>query len=84
MSLPQFPITLHRVFQHKYFTLPWKFVKPRQKCAKGPKFPMKFPNNREFVVETGSHMTAHTTNYLSLAVVFGAFASAYQVECNLR
>jgi hypothetical protein len=33
-------------------------------CLKRPKIkkiPVKFPDNREIPVETGSHMTAHTT-----------------------
>jgi hypothetical protein len=35
-----------------------------QNCLYGlkiAKFPVKFPDNREYLVETGSYLTAHTT-----------------------
>jgi hypothetical protein len=33
------------------------------------KFPVKFPDNREFAVETGSHQTAHTNKlFKTLAI----------------
>jgi hypothetical protein len=37
----------------------------RPKVPDFAKFPVKFPDNREFAMETGSHMTAHTTTQSS-------------------
>jgi hypothetical protein len=47
-----------------------------ENCLQGlkiAKFPVKFPDNREYLVETGSYLTVHTTiqSFRTLETVVG-------------